>query len=106
VLTKDDESQDRGARDVKPPQLSVSESVVYAELGDELVLLNVETGTYFGLDGIGAKIWTLLAEGLSIEGIVGRLLAEYDVQAEQLRTDASEFLNALIAKGLVRAALA
>jgi len=108
VRTKDDGSQGSAGNilDVGSPRISVNESVVYAELGDELVLLNVETGVYFGLDGIGTRIWTLLAEGLSIEGIIDRLLAEYDVQAEQLRSDARAFLNTLIAKGLVRAVYA
>ena len=39
--------------------------VVYRELGGEMVLLNLKTGVYFGLNETGAEMWTLL---LKLEG--------------------------------------
>jgi hypothetical protein len=80
----------------------LNETVVSAELDDEVVLLNVETGTYFGLDAIGSRIWRLLAQGAAEGDILERLLAEYDVEPAQLRSDLSGFLGVLTAKGLVR----
>jgi hypothetical protein len=55
----------------------ISESVVCAALDDEAVLLNVETGLYFGLDAIGSRIWELLAEGVAPDRICEQLYAEY-----------------------------
>ena len=82
--------------------LVLNETVVSAELDDELVLLNVETGIYFGLDAIGSRIWRLLAQGAAEGDIFDRLLAEYDVEPAQLRSDLSGFLKVLTAKGLAR----
>ncbi|MDP8924736.1 MAG: PqqD family protein [Chloroflexota bacterium] len=80
----------------------INGSVAGAELGDELVLLNVETGVYFGLDAVGADIWKLLAKGATESEIVDRLLAEYDVEPGRLRAELAAFLAALEDKGLAR----
>lgn len=79
----------------------VSDSVVSASLDDEVVLLNVETGIYYGLDAVGARIWSLLEEGTDLETLEGRLLQEYVVEPEQLRADIAEFLDALQGMGLL-----
>ena len=84
--------------------LMVSDSVVYAELDDEAVLLNVDTGIYFGLNGIATDIWRSLEQGASLNEIVELLLNEYEVEPAQLHADVSDFLTALAARGLLRAA--
>jgi hypothetical protein len=83
--------------------LAVNESVVYAELDDEAVLLNVETGIYFGLNPIGTGIWKALSEGADEGAIVDRLAEEYDVERAQLEVDVMEFLGGLLVQGLIRA---
>lgn len=83
--------------------LRVSEFVVCADLEDEAVLLNVETGIYFGLDATGARIWKLLEAGHPTEEIVSELIEVYDVAAPQLRLDVARFLAELEAYGLARA---
>ena len=80
------------------------ESVVFTELDGEAVLLNVESGIYFGLDATGTRMWGLVSEGLTDDEILARLLDEYDVSCEQLRVDIDAFLEALRAQGLVRRA--
>jgi hypothetical protein len=82
--------------------LAINESVACAVLDNEIVLLNVETGIYFGLDAVAARIWALLTEGADEERVCDRLLAEYEVDAHKLRTDVSDFIEILAAKGLIR----
>jgi hypothetical protein len=84
------------------PRMVINESVVSAELDDEVVLLNVETGIYFGLDTLGARIWALLAAGVDREGICTALLAEYEVGRAQLEADLGDYLDTLVSKGLIR----
>jgi hypothetical protein len=93
----------RGAHRVREGSraLQVSEGVVAADLDGEAVLLNVETGVYFGLDPVGTQVWQLLATGLDEEAIIERLLSEYDVAADTLTRDVAGFLSQLEAKGLV-----
>jgi hypothetical protein len=79
-----------------------SPSVVAAALDDEMVLLNVETGTYFGLDEVGALIWGLVAEELDDTAIVARITSDYDIDELQARSDLHAFIDQLTAKGLLQ----
>ena len=45
-----------------PDRLRVHKSVLSRELGGETVLLNLESGVYYGLDAVGTRAWNLLAE--------------------------------------------
>ena len=80
--------------------LRVHQSVISAEIEDETVLLNIETGMYFGIDAVGTRIWQLLQEDATSDEIVNRMLEEYEVEATELRKDVSDFLDLLLRHGL------
>jgi hypothetical protein len=84
------------------PARTINTSVVCAELEEEAVLLHVEAGVYFGLDEVGLRIWNLLVAGTTEAELFDRLLAEYDVEPDQLRSDIADFLDDLEAEGLLR----
>ena len=79
-------------------RVKIPDDVVVRDLAGEAVLLQLGTGTYFGLDAVGTRIWHCLAELQSTEAIVPLLLQEFDVNEQQLRSD----LQALIAQLLER----
>lgn len=76
---------------------------MYRTVGEEAVLLNIKKQTYFGLDSIGARMWTVLNESATIQAALETLLAEYDVSESQLRKDLEVFVEKLIEQGLVEA---
>jgi hypothetical protein len=82
-------------------RLRVAENVVSRDLADESVLLNLDTGTYFGLDAVGTRLWHLLAEHGSPESAVETLLTEYDVDAPRLQKDVDTLIDQLIDKKLL-----
>lgn len=71
---------------------------------DGAVLLDIEQGVCFSLNPVGLKIWDLLKQKLSLDQIVDALATEFQVPRDQLRSDASEFIAALLAKNLLRQA--
>lgn len=75
-------------------QLTIPDDVVFRDLAGEAVLLHLGTGTYFGLDPVGTRIWLHLAEHHSTESVVPLLLQEFEVGEAQLRLD----LDALVAQ--------
>ena len=83
--------------------LRVAENVVSRDLADESVLLNLDTGTYFGLDAVGTRLWHLLAEHGSPESAIETLLTEYDVDAPRLQKDVDALIDQLIDKKLLAA---
>lgn len=86
-------------------KLRVAEDVVFRELGTEAVILNLESGMYFGLNDVGSRLWRLLAEHGSLEQAIQTLLVEYEVEEDQLRHDIEALVQQLLDKGLVRQAV-
>jgi hypothetical protein len=84
--------------------VSIPENVLFQQIGDresEIVLLDVQSGGYFGLNEVGAGIWSLMREGETIGSIFASLLQEYEVDEERLRGDLVQFLTELHSRGLI-----
>lgn len=71
-------------------------------LDQESVLLNLETEQYFGLDATGTRMWQLVTTSPNIDAAFQGLLAEYDVQPDQLRENLTELLDDLVEHGLLQ----
>lgn len=74
---------------------------VSSDLGDEVVIFHVDAGTYFGLEGVGARVWQLLGQPATLREIERVLLEEYDVEPERCWRDLVRLLTHLIERGLV-----
>ena len=79
----------------------VPKDVVFRELDGEAVILNLESGMYFGLDPIGTRIWQLVAEHDSLRAVWEAMQREFEAPDETLRSDLLTFIGELSAKGLV-----
>jgi hypothetical protein len=67
----------------------------------ESVLLNPQTGDYFGLNEVGTDFIKLLDEGKDLEQVFSKLLATYDVEETVLRKDIGELLASLQQKNIL-----
>jgi coenzyme PQQ synthesis protein D (PqqD) len=83
------------------PQIAINPSVIYRELSGEVVLLNLQSGVYYGLDAVGSRVWQLLMDSRGIDDVCATLLDEYDVSAAALRADVERLVGELTDKGLV-----
>jgi hypothetical protein len=78
--------------------------VVWRDVGGEIVLLNVETGHYFGLDQVGGRVWALLqaAEGgLTLEALATAVRLEFEVDPPTATADLTALIADLEAHHLV-----
>lgn len=67
---------------------TVSDEVVAREVGGEMVLLDLESGQYFGLDTVGGRIWELLSERPhSLKELCDAIEAEFDAPRSQIEAD-------------------
>ena len=82
-------------------RVSVPSPVMDRSVGDETVILNLASGTYYGLDPVGARMWRLLGEGKSLGEVCEILLEEYDVARERLEADLLKLAEELANNGLV-----
>jgi hypothetical protein len=74
---------------------------LHSEFADEVVILNLRDGTYYGLKDVGARIWTLLQEPIGVTAICEALVLEYDVEASCCERDVRLLLQDLASRGLV-----
>lgn len=81
--------------------LRVSDDVVFRELDGEAVILNLDSGTYFGLDEVGTRFWQLIEKDGRIDLALATLETEYEVAADVLRADVDRLVSMLVEKGLM-----
>lgn len=74
--------------------------VLVQGVGDESVVLNLNTERYLGFDSVGRRFWEVLTESDSIQQATDRLLEEYDVESERLEHDIQDFIGKLLEQGL------
>ena len=75
--------------------------MIARELSGETVLLNLESGIYYGLDAVGTRIWQLIVQGCTIASVCDTMLAEYDVAPDVLRGDIVRLVGDLRERGIV-----
>ncbi len=83
--------------------LTVPPGVLFRDLDGEAVLLELESGRYYGLNETGTRMWLLLQENGSVEAALPVLLDEYDVAEERLRTELLGFVGTLTSQRLLQA---
>lgn len=76
--------------------------VLIRHLDGESVLLNLETEKYFGLDATGTRMWEVATQSPNIEVAFAKLVEEFDVEPEVLRTNLAELLGRLMENGLLK----
>ena len=81
--------------------LKLSPDVVFRDLDGEAVLLDLGSGTYFGLNQVGTRIWQLIDGGHAAPAIVDTLAAEYAADRDTIAADVARLLDELQARRLV-----
>ena len=85
-------------------RLKIPEQVVTRQVGDETVLLNLESGTYFGLDPVGSRFLELLEADGALAAVIARMLEEFEVTEAQLEDDLLRLADEMLASGLLETA--
>ena len=81
--------------------ITLSPDVISQEVSGETVLLDLNSENYFGLDEVGTRIWQLIESSGKLQDIYDTLLAEYEVEADQLLEDMEVLLTDIEKAGLV-----
>ena len=87
--------------DIFDLRLKPSADAVESSVGDETVILHLKSGTYFGLDPMGTRIWSMLKEGMNPPAICARIVEEFDVAPDVVEADVRRFLSDLKANDLL-----
>ena len=82
-------------------RVQVPPCVLVRRLDGELVLLNLQTERYFGLDAMGLRMWEAAIGSPTIAAAYEKLLEEFEVDADVLRNHLDELLSGLVENGLL-----
>jgi Coenzyme PQQ synthesis protein D (PqqD) len=74
---------------------------VSCTLGDEAAILNLKNTVYYGLNPVGARVWSLVQQSRTVKEIRDTLVDEYDVNAEQCERDLLKLLENMREQGLI-----
>ena len=80
---------------------SIPPQVMARTVGNETVILNMESGTYFGLDPVGARIWQLIEAGKALAEICNVMLEEFEVKRDKLERDTLALASELVQNKII-----
>lgn len=73
-----------------------------ANLGEELAILDMASGSYLGFNATAAHVWRLLEEPRTLDSLCQAMMSEFDINADRCRGEVSALLEELLAGGLIR----
>ena len=82
-------------------KITFAETVFAQEVDGEMVLLDMESENYFGLDEVGTAIWQAMQEKETLQEVLEALLEQYEVEEDVLERDLAEFVGKLLESGLI-----
>ena len=81
--------------------ITIPAQVMARQVDEETVILDLASGTYFGLDPVGARIWQLMSEGKTLAEVCAAMLAEYEVSQADIERDVLRLAEELRSKQLI-----
>jgi Coenzyme PQQ synthesis protein D (PqqD) len=79
-----------------------SDALLSTNLGDDVVMMDIEQGAYYGLEAVAARIWALTEQPVSVGSLCERLVSEYLISLEQCQAEVLAFVNELIGHHIVQ----
>lgn len=88
---------------IRPETVVVqSREPVAVEVDRTIVMMGLEQGKYYGLEGVGGRIWALMESPRTVQELCAALAREYDVEPATCLNDVTGFLAELVQENLVR----
>jgi hypothetical protein len=91
----------RGPLDLDATVVAVSHHVS-CDLSGEAIVLDLDAGLYYGLNEVGARVWSLLQTPATVRSVLATLLDEYDVAPERCEQDLFGLIREFDERGLVQ----
>lgn len=79
-----------------------AENQASSNIDQETIVLNFQSGGYYGLNEVCTSIWNLIQEPKKVEEIRDAILEEYEVESEQCSQDLLRLLQELSIAGLIK----
>ncbi len=81
--------------------LKISDHARFVGVDDQIIVADMRSGRYLGLDGVAARVWELIGARAARGAIVERLSTEYEVPPDVLEGDVERLLQDLLERRLI-----
>jgi len=78
-----------------------SQDTAHRQMADEAIVVNFQSSFFYNFNPMGAHIWELCDGRHTIAQIAAELAEEYEVTLEEATRDCQEFVDGLMAEGLL-----
>jgi hypothetical protein len=75
---------------------------ISTDMADEMVILNLQDGVYYGLNQVGTFVWKMLQAPVPVRQICDAVVNEYEVDPERCQKDILALLQDLQSHGLIK----
>lgn len=82
--------------------LQRNDEVIEADIDGDKVMMDIESGNYYGLDPVASRIWEILATPMTANQVAAQLTQEFDVSLEQCKTDILPFIEDMVTNQLLK----
>ena len=82
-------------------KLSRNIEIITNEIDDEILMMSIEDGKYYGLNPVGSEIWKLIEEPKTIEEIIPALMDIFDIVEESCRKESLDFIESMIKNNII-----
>ena len=76
--------------------------IIQSKIGEEVVMLDMESGFYFGLNSVASVIWGMMEGGIEFPILVEKLMEQFEVDRELCESDTKELIDQLLEKKIIR----
>jgi hypothetical protein len=84
-------------RNLKPNHAAVAAKVI----DGEAIIMDLTTGAYYSMTGVGAHVWESIERELNDAAILESILARYNVDGSRARRDLDGLITSLVSDHLV-----
>ena len=79
----------------------VAPKILRELIDEEVVIINMVSGSYYSLTDLGALIWDMIEQGLSLDRIVQALVNQYDASPEVIQDSLDQLMVSLMTEELI-----
>ena len=78
-----------------------ADNIAVTVIDGEAIIVNLTTGVYYSMAGVGAEVWELVSRGLTAPAIAETLAARHEVEREAALEDTEQLIEKLLAEDLI-----
>ena len=84
-----------------PQIIKISSNAVFESFDDEVIVINMVSGSYFALNAVALRVWEILQQSQTLESVVHSMQSCYQGDIAEIETAVRELIGELESEGLL-----